>query len=105
MRFDKRCTLVIKSEQKPRYDTDLGKMVSGETTEKVVPANIGPVSAQLQNLLGDKLKEATKVVRVRRIKSKISSLLIDGKPYNIVRTPEHTNGMTVFYVSEVKNGV
>ncbi|MFS9219297.1 hypothetical protein [Streptococcus sanguinis] len=105
MRFDKRCTLVIKSEQKPRYDADLGKMVGGETTEKVVPANIGPVSAQLQNLLGDKLKDVTKVVRVRRIKGKISSLLIDGKPYNIVRTPEHTNGMTVFYVSEVKNGV
>ncbi len=105
MRFDKRCTLVIKSEQKPRYDADLGKMVGGETTEKIVPANIGPVSAQLQNLLGDKLKEATKVVRVRRIKGKISSLLIDGKPYNIVRMPEHTNGMTVFYVSEVKNGV
>lgn len=105
MRFDKRCKLVIKDEQKPRYDADLGKMVGGETTEKVVPANIGPVSAQLQNLLGDKLKEATKVVRVRRMKGKISSLLIDGKPYNIVRTPEHTNGMAVFYVSEVKNGI
>jgi ORF34 len=105
MRFDKRCKLVIKSEQKPRYDADLGKMVGGETTEKVVPANIGPVSAQLQNLLGDKLKDVTKVVRVRRTRGNIASLLIDGKPYNIVRTPEHTNGMTVFYVSEVKNGV
>lgn len=102
MRLDKRCTLVSKREK--RYDADLGKMVGGETTEKVVSANIGPVSAQLQNLLGDKLKEATKVVRVRRINGKISSLLIGGKPYNIVRTPEHTNGMTVFYVSEAKNG-
>jgi hypothetical protein len=105
MRFDKRCKLVIKSEQKPRYDADLGKMVGGETTEKVVPANIGPVSAQLQNLLGDKLKDVTKVVRVRRTRGNIASLLIDGKPYSIVRTPEHTNGMTVFYVSEVKNGI
>lgn len=105
MRFDKRCTLVIKSEQKPRYDADLGKMVGGETAEKVVPANIGPVSAQLQNLLGDKLKDVTKVVRVRRTRGNIASLLIDGRPYNIVQTPEHTNGMTVFYVSEVKNGV
>ena len=103
MRFDKRCTLVSKGQK--RYDADLGKMVGGETTEKVVPANIGPVSAQLQNLLGDKLKEATKVVRVLRIKGKVDTLLIDGKSYNIVRTPEHTNGMTVFYVSEVKNGV
>lgn len=105
MRFDKRCTLVVKSEQKPRYDADLGKMVGGETTEKVVPANIGPVSAQLQNFLGDKLKEATKVVRARRIKGKISSLVIDGKSYNIIQTPEHANGMTVFYVSEAKNGI
>ena len=105
MRFDKRCKLVIKSEQKPRYDADLGKMVGGVTTEKIVPANIGPVSAQLQNLLGDKLKDVTTVLRVRRTRGKISSLLSDGKPYNIVRTPEHTNGMTVFYVSEVKNGV
>ena len=103
MRFDKRCTLVSKGQK--RYDADLGKMVGDNEVTKTIPCNIGPVSAQLQNLLGDKLKEATKVVRVRRIKGKISSLLIDGKSYNIVRTPEHTNGMTVFYVSEVKNGV
>ncbi len=51
MRFDKRVTLILKSKEKPYYDTELGKMVGGSTTEKVVPANIGPISAKLQSLL------------------------------------------------------
>lgn len=102
MRFDKRCTLISKGQK--RYDADLGKMVGDNEVTKIVPCNIGPVSAQLQNLLGDKLKEATAVVGVRRIKDKISSLSIDGKSYNIVQTSEHTNGLTVFYVSEVNHG-
>lgn len=104
MRFDKRVTLILKSKEKPYYDTELGKMVGGGTTEKVAPANIGPISAKLQSLLGDKLKEATTVVRVRNCKDKVDSLLIDGQPFYIVREPNHTNGMTAFYVSEVKNG-
>ncbi len=104
MRFDKRVTLILKSKEKPYYDTELGKMVGGGTTEKVVSANIGPISAKLQSLLGDKLKEATTVVRVRNCKDKVDSLLIDGQPFYIVREPNHTNGMTAFYVSEVKNG-
>lgn len=104
MRLDKRCTLIIKSSEEPHYDTDLGKMVGGNEVTKVVPCNIGPVSARLQNLLGDKLKEATKVVRVRRCKDKVAHLLIDGQTFYIVREPNHTNGMTAFYVSEVKNG-
>ena len=62
------------------------------------------MSFELQNLLGDKLKEATKVVRVRRCKDKVAHLLIDGQTFYIVREPNHTNGMTAFYVSEVKNG-
>lgn len=102
MRFDKRCTLVFK--QKRKYDPELGKMVGGSTTEKVVPANIGPISAKLINLLGDKLNEATTVVRVRNCKEKVDSLVIDGQPYYIVDNPKHINGMTAFYVSEVKNG-
>ena len=102
--MNKRCTLIIKPSEKPRYDVDLGEMVgSGEVT-KVVPCNIGPPSAQLQNLLGDKLKEVTKVVRVRQCKDKVVSLLIDDQPFYIVREPNHTNGMTAFYVNEVKNG-
>lgn len=104
MRFDKRCTLVIKQDIEPYYDVELGKMVSGKEVTKIVPCNIGPVNAQLQNLLGDKLKEVTKVVRVRQCIGKVVSLLIDGQPFYIAREPKHTNGMTVFYVSEVKNG-
>lgn len=104
MRFDKRCTLILKTDGLPRYDTELGKMVGGGTTEKVVSVNIGPVSARLQNLLGDKLKEATTVVRVRNCKEEVDSLIIDGRPFYIVDNPKHTNGMTAFYVSEVKNG-
>ena len=104
MRFNKRCTLIIKSSEEPHYDVDLGKMVGGSEGTKVVPCNIGPVSAQLQNLLGDKLKEATKVVKIRQCKDKVDRLLIDGQPFYIVREPNHTNGMTAFYVSEVKNG-
>mgnify|MGYP000876869124 FL=1 len=104
MRFDKRCTLVIKSEQKPRYDADLGKMVGGNEVTKIVPCNIGPISAKLVNMLSDKLKEATTVVRVRNCKEKVDSLLIDGQPFYIVDKPKHTNGMTAFYVSEAKNG-
>lgn len=103
MRYDKRVILVLKGAEKARYDPDLGKMVGAGTTEKVVPANIGPISARLQNLLGDKLKEATTVVRVRRCKEEVDSLWIDGRPFSIVDHPKHTNGMTVFYVSEVKN--
>ena len=102
MRFDKRCTLVFK--QKRKYDTELGKMVGGNEVTKVVPCNIGPISAKLINLLGDKLKEAATVVRVRNCKEKVDSLLIDGQPFYIVDKPKHTNGMTAFYVSEVKNG-
>lgn len=104
MRFDKRCTLILKAGSLPRYDTELGKMEGGGTTEKVVSANIGPVSARLQNLLGDKLKEATTVVRVRNCKEEVDSLLIGGQPFFVVDKPKHTNGMTIFYVSEVKNG-
>ena len=102
MRFDKRCTLVFK--QKRKYDTELGKMVGGNEITKVVSCNICPISAKLINLLGDKLKEATTVVRVRNCKEKVDSLLIDGQPFYIVDNPKHTNGMTVFYVSEVRNG-
>lgn len=104
MRFDKRCTLIIKPSEKPHYDADLGKMVGGNEVTKVVPCNIGPVSSQLQNLLGDKLKEVTQVVRVRQCKDKVVRLLIDEQPFYIVRDPKHSNGMTAFYVSEVKNG-
>lgn len=104
MRMNKRCTLIIKSSEEPHYDVDLGKMVGGSEVAKVVPCNIGPPSAQLQNLLGDKLKEVTKVVRVRQCKGKVVRLLIDGQPFYIVREPSHTNGMTAFYVSEVRNG-
>ncbi len=104
MRFDKRCTLILKADEKPRYDAQLGKMAATTTTEKVVPANIGTISAKLQNLLGDKLKEATTIVRVRNFKEKVDSLSIDGQPFYIVGNPKHSNGMTAFYVSEVKNG-
>ena len=104
MRFDKRCTLIIKSSEEPHYDADLGKMIGGSEVTKVVPCNIGPASAQLQNLLGDKLKEVTKVLRVRQCKDKVVRLLIDGQLFYIVREPNHANGMTAFYVSEVKNG-
>lgn len=104
MRFDKRCTLILKKGDPARYDTELGKMVGGGTIEKVVSANIGPVSIKLQNLLGDKLKEATMVVRVRNCNEEVDGLLIDGQLFYIVDTPKHTNGMTAFYVSEVKNG-
>ena len=44
MRFDKRVTLILKSKEKPYYDPELGKMVGGGTTKKVVPANVGPIS-------------------------------------------------------------
>ena len=74
MRFDKRCTLIIK--QKERYDTELGKMVGGNEVTKIVPCNIGPVSVQLQNLLGEKLKEVAKVVRVRNCKEEVDKLII-----------------------------
>lgn len=104
MRMNKRCTLIIKSSEKPHYDAELGKMVGASEVTKVVPCNIGPPSAQLQNLLGDKLKEVTKVVRIRQCKDKVVRLLIDDQPFYIVREPNHTNGMTAFYVSEVKNG-
>lgn len=103
MRYDKRVTLVLKGTEKTRYDPDLGKMAGTGATEKVVPANIGPISARLQNLLGDKLKEATTVVRVRHCKEQVDSLWIDGRPFSIVDYPKHANGMTIFYVSEVKN--
>ena len=102
MRFDKRCTLISKGQK--HYDVDLGKMVGDSEVTKTVPCNIGPVSAQLQNLLGDKLKEATAVVRVRNCKDKVDSLLIDGQPFSIVDNPKHANRLTVFYVSEVNHG-
>lgn len=79
-------------------------MVSGGTTKKAVPANIGPISAKLQSLLGDKLKEATAVVRVRSCKDKVDSLLIDGQLFSIVDNPKHASRLTVFYVSEVNHG-
>ena len=104
MRFDKRVTLILESKAKPYYDPELGKMVNGDTTKKVVPANVGPISAKLQSLLGDKLKEATTVVRVRNCKDKVDSLLIDGQSFSIVDNPKHANGLTVFYVSEVNYG-
>ena len=86
------------------YDPESGKMVGGGTTKKAVPANIGPISAKLQSLLGDKLKEATTVVRVRNCKDKVDSLLIDGQLFSIVDNPKHANRLTVFYVSEVNHG-
>lgn len=104
MRFDKRVTLILKSKEKPYYDTESGKMVGGGTTKKAVPANIGPISAKLQSLLGDKLKEATAVVRVRSCKDKVDSLLIDGQLFSIVDNPKHASRLTVFYVSEVNHG-
>lgn len=104
MRFDKRVTLILKSKEKPYYDPELGKMVGGGTTKKAVPANIGPISAKLQSLLGDKLKEATAVVRVRSCKDKVDSLLIDGQLFSIVDNPKHASRLTVFYVSEVNHG-
>lgn len=104
MRFDKRVTLILKSKEKPYYDAELGKMVGGGTTEKVVPANISPISIATQSLLGDKLKEATTIVRVRNCKDKVDSLLIDGQPFSIVDNPKHANRLTVFYVSEVNHG-
>lgn len=104
MRFDKRVALILKSKEKPHYDPELGKMVGGGATEKVVPANVGPVSAKLQSLLGDKLKEATTVVRVRNCTDKVDSLLIDGQLFSVVDNPKHANRLTVFYVSEVKHG-
>lgn len=104
MRMNKRCTLIIKSSEELHYDTDLGKMVGGREVTKVVPCNIGPPSAQLQNLFGDKLNEVTKVVRVRNCKEDVEYLVIDGQPFYIVRSPKRTNGMTIFYVSEVQNG-
>lgn len=104
MRFDKRCTLILKTDGLPRYDTELGKMVGGGTTEKVVSVNIGPVSARLQNLLGDKLKEATTVVRVRNCKEAVDSLIIDGRPFYIVKRANHGQHGQAFYVAEVQNG-
>lgn len=104
MRFDKRVTLILKSKEKSYYDPESGKMVGGGTTKKAVPANIGPISAKLQSLLGDKLKEATTVVRVRNCKDKVDSLLIDGQLFSIVDNPKHANRLTVFYVSEVNHG-
>ena len=91
-------------QEKPYYDPESGKMVGGGTTKKAVPANIGPISAKLQSLLGDKLKEATAVVRVRSCKDKVDSLLIDGQLFSIVDNPKHASRLTVFYVSEVNHG-
>lgn len=102
MRWNKRCTLVTKHNK--HYDTDLGQMVSGKEVTKIVPCNISPVSVELQNLLGDKLKEVSKVVRVRQCKGKVDSLLLDGQPFSIVKSTDHENGVTAFYVSEVNHG-
>ncbi|WP_270743527.1 hypothetical protein [Streptococcus infantarius] len=100
MRFDKRVTLILKSKEKPYYDAELGKMVGGDTTKKVVPANISPISIATQSLLGDKLKEATTIVRVRNCKDKVDSLSIDGQSFSIVSN----SNSNVFYVSEVNHG-
>lgn len=101
MRYDKRCTLVCKTSQ--YYDTDLGKMVGG-ITEKVVSANISPVTVQLKNTLGDKLKDVTKIVRIRQYKEKVDYIIIDNQPFSIMETVEYGQRGKVFYVSEVKDG-
>lgn len=102
MSYNKRCTLVVKSEKE--YDVVLGKMVGGETVGKVVPADISPVTTRLATTLDDKLKDATKVIYVRQCNEKVDHILIDGQPFYIVETIDYGRRGKVFYVSEVKNG-
>lgn len=102
MSHNKRCTPVVKS--KKHYDVILGKMVGEETIGKVVPADITPVTTQLKNTFGDKLKDVTKVVHIRQYKEKVDYILIDGQPFYIVEQTDYGRRGRVFYVSEVKNG-
>lgn len=102
MRHDKRVTLV--SESKKRYDPDLGKMVGGERTEKVVPCHISPVRSELINQLGDKLADVTSVVKIGQYRGKVDRLIIDGRPFYIVKSANHGLHGQAFYVAEVQNG-
>lgn len=101
MRYDKRVTLLVKSEK--HYDPKLGKFVAGGQVEKTVPCHVSPVRSELVSQLGDALKDVSLVVRIRQYVGKVDSLVLDGRSFSIVKTAQHGRMGLVFYVKEVRS--
>lgn len=102
MRYNQRVRLC--RDEKKRYDSKLGRMVSEKRVVAEVPCFTSPVRVELLNAFGSKLNQSSLVVHIREYKEKVDSLELESRPFTIVQKPIHRNGKTIFYVSEVLNG-
>lgn len=102
MRYNQRVRLI--REEKKRYDSKLGRMVSDRKVIADLPCFTSPVRVELLNAQGGKLNQSSLVIHTRGYKGKVDSVEIDGRPFTIVQEPVQRNGRTIFYVNEVLNG-
>lgn len=102
MRYNQRVRLC--RDEKKRYDSKLGRMVSEKRVVAEVPCFTSPVRVELLNAFGSKLNQSSLVVHIREYKEKVDSLELENRSFTIVQKPIHRNGKTIFYVSEVLNG-
>lgn len=102
MRYNQRATFV--QNQGEHYDAELGKVVKDGIKRTIVPCFVTSVSLEVRNLLGDKLQDDSLVIHIRKPIGKVDFIEYDGRPFSIIRVPNHLQSRTVFYVNEVLNG-
>lgn len=99
MRYAERVTLLIKSDEEERYDFDLGKMVGGQLTEKVVSCHISEQGLELKTQLEEKLDLEAYILRFKIALPKVDKVKIGDKLFKVMLKRHNT-----LYVAEVANG-